>query len=250
MKNLVILFLFLSISSFATDISNPFADGNDYYKKGNYQAAITSYEGILASGQESSELYFNLGNSYFKLHQVAPAIYNFEKSLLLNPENAEAKTNLDYAKKLRIDDIKELPKVGFSKLIQDFTSSYSYNSWAWTAVALAFGFLLFFIGYFFSDKAVIKRTFFTGMFVLLIGIFATIFAAVFEKRHSEKDRPAIVFAEMTLLKNEPKISGKTIFTLHEGSKVYVLETKENWKKVELTDETIGWIESSAIKELK
>lgn len=250
MKNLVILFLFLSISSFATDISNPFADGNDYYKKGNYQSAITSYEGILASGQESSELYFNLGNSYFKLHQVAPAIYNFEKSLLLNPENAEAKTNLDYAKKLRIDDIKELPKVGFSKLIQDFTSSYSYNSWAWTAVALAFGFLLFFIGYFFSDKAVIKRTFFTGMFVLLIGIFATIFAAVFEKRHSEKDCPAIVFAEMTLLKNEPKISGKTIFTLHEGSKVYVLETKEDWKKVELTDETIGWIESSSIKELK
>lgn len=250
MKKLLILFLFLSISSFATDVSNPFADGNSYYKKGNYQSAITSYESILASGQQSSELYFNLGNSYYKLHQVAPAIYNFEKSLLLNSENAEAKTNLDYAKKLRIDDIKEVPKVGFSKLIQDFTSSYSYDTWAWIAVILAFLFLAFFIGYFFSDKAIVKRTFFTGMFLLLIGVFATISAAVFEKSHSKNDRPAIVFAEITVLKNEPKISGKTIFTLHEGSKVYVLESKENWKKVALTDETIGWIESSAIKELK
>lgn len=250
MKKSLILFLFLSISAFATDMANPFADGNDYYKKENYKAAITSYESVLASGQESAELYFNLGNSYFKLHQVAPSIYNFEKALLLNPESTEAKINLDYAKKLRIDDIKELPKVGFSKLIQDFTSSYSYDTWAWISVSLAFGFLLFFIGYFFSDKAIIKRTFFTGMFILLVAIFVTILAAFLEKRFSEKNRPAIVFAEITLLKNEPKISGKTLFTIHEGSKVYVLEVKENWKKVELTDETVGWIESSSIKELK
>lgn len=250
MKHLFIVVLFLSISAFADDVSASFAEGNSYYKKGNYQAAITSYESILADGQQSSELYFNLGNSYYKLHQVAPAIYNLEKALLLNPENAAAKTNLEYAKKLRIDDIKEVPKVGFSKLIQDFTSSYSYDTWGWIAIGLAFGFLVFFLGYFFSDKAIVKRTFFTGMFMLLIGIFATLFAAFFEKSHAEKDRPAVVFAALTLLKNEPKISGKTIFTLHEGSKVYVLETKENWKKVALTDETVGWIESSSIKELK
>jgi SH3-like domain-containing protein len=38
--------------------------------------------------------------------------------------------------------------------------------------------------------------------------------------------------------------------LHEGSKVYILESQTNWKKVQLTDETVGWIESSAIKEIK
>jgi tetratricopeptide (TPR) repeat protein len=250
MKKTFILFLFLSLSAFATDISNPFVDGNNYYKSGKYEAAISSYGGILSSGQQSFELYFNLGNCYYKLHQVAPAIYNFEKALLVNPDDVDAKTNLEYAKKLKIDEIKEIPKVGFSKLLQDFTSSYSYDAWAWTAIVLAFLFLLFFLGYYFSSKAIVKRTFFTGMFLLLIGIVATVSAGIFEKNRYYNDKPAIVFAEITLLKSEPKISGKTRFTLHEGTKVAVLESRTNWKKVQLSDETVGWVESDAIRELK
>ena len=172
MKKIFILFLFLSLLAFATDISNPFADGNNYYKSGKYEAAIASYEGILSSGQQSFELYFNLGNCYYKLHQVAPAIYHFEKALLINPDDVDAKTNLEYAKKLKIDEIKEIPKVGFSKLLQDFTSSYSYDAWAWTAVVLAFVFLLFFVGYYFSQITLWKRIFFIGMFVLVFLIFS------------------------------------------------------------------------------
>ncbi|MDG1872135.1 MAG: SH3 domain-containing protein, partial [Flavobacterium sp.] len=38
--------------------------------------------------------------------------------------------------------------------------------------------------------------------------------------------------------------------LHEGAKVYVQETVNNWKKVQLTDGTEGWIEKSAIVEVK
>jgi SH3-like domain-containing protein len=38
--------------------------------------------------------------------------------------------------------------------------------------------------------------------------------------------------------------------LHEGTKVYVLETIENWKKIQLSDETEGWVQKEAIKELK
>ena len=246
MKKIIVL-LFLFQLSFA---QTAFDKGNQLYKNGNFQEAIVNYESVLATGKQSAELYFNLGNSYYKLHQVAPAIYNFEKALLINPEYADAKTNLEYAKKLKIDEIKEVPKVGFSKLIQDFTSSYSYDAWAWTAVALAFVFLLFFIGYYFSPKAIVKRTFFTGMFVVLLGIIATVSAGIFEKNSYYNDKPAIVFAEITLLKSEPKISGKTRFTLHEGTKVQVLESRATWKKVQLSDETIGWVESDAIRELK
>lgn len=246
MKKIIVL-LFLFQLSFA---QTAFDKGNQLYKNGNFQEAIVNYESVLASGKQSAELYFNLGNSYYKLHQVAPAIYNFEKALLINPEYSDAIINLEYAKKLKIDEIKEVPKVGFSKLIQDFTSSYSYDAWAWTAVALAFVFLLFFIGYYFSPKAIVKRIFFTGMFVLLLGIIATVASGIFEKNRYYNDRPAIVFAEIALLKSEPKFSGKTRFTLHEGTKVQVLESRAAWKKVQLSDETIGWVESDAIRELK
>ena len=74
MKKFFYLFLFISASVFATDVSNPFVDGNIQYNDGKYDAAITSYESVLANGQQSAELYFNLGNCYYKLHKVAPAI--------------------------------------------------------------------------------------------------------------------------------------------------------------------------------
>lgn len=79
--------------------TSSFEEGNQYYQKENYKAAAASYESIIAAGQESAEVYFNLGNAYYKLHQVAPAIYNYEKALLLNPNDEEIKTNLDFARK-------------------------------------------------------------------------------------------------------------------------------------------------------
>jgi len=195
-------------------------------------------------------VYFNLGNYYYKLHKVAPAVYNYEKALLLNPNDQEIKTNLDFARKMAIDDIKIIPKVGFHKLIQDFTSTYYYDTWAWIAVALALVFFLFFLCYYFSGTTLKKRIFFTGMFVILLGITLSVSAGIFERNRLENEKPAIVFAETAPVKSEPKTASPDAFILHEGTKVYILESIANWKKIELTDETTGWIESSAIKELK
>jgi tetratricopeptide (TPR) repeat protein len=250
MKKLFYLFLFITTSVFATDISDPFQNGNQAYSAGKYDLAIQNYESIIASGKESADVYFNLGNCYYKLHKVGPAVYNYEKALLLNPNDQEIKTNLDFARKMAIDDIKIIPKVGFHKLIQDFTSTYHYDTWAWIAVALALVFFLFFLGYYFSGTTLKKRIFFTGMFVILLGITLSVSAGIFERNRLENEKPAIVFAETAPVKSEPKTSSPDAFILHEGTKVYILESIANWKKIELTDETTGWIESSAIKELK
>jgi tetratricopeptide (TPR) repeat protein len=247
MKKIVILLLLLSQITWA---QTDFEEGNRYYQKENYQAAITSFESIINSGKESAEVYFNLGNAHYKLHQVAPAIYNYEKALLLSPNDTEIKTNLDFARKMTIDDIKVIPKVGFNKLVSDFTSKYYYDTWAWIAIGFAVLSLLFFIGYYFSSKTFLKRIFFFGMFLLILGIFLTAGSGFFEKNRISKERPAIVFAETASLKNEPKSSGADATVLHEGTKVYIVESIANWKKVELTDETTGWIEETAIKEIK
>ena len=247
MKKILVLLLFVSQVFWA---QTGFDQGNKYYEKENYEAAISSFEAVLNSGKQSSELYFNLGNCYYKLHKVAPAIYNYEKALLLSPNDTEIKTNLEFARKMAIDDIKVIPKVGFSKLIQDFTAKYYYDTWAWIAVTFAFMFLLFFVGYYFSKTTVLKRIFFFGMFLWLIGIGLSAASGFYEKSRIANERPAIVFAETTSVKSEPKSSASDAFVLHEGTKVYILESIANWKKVELTDETTGWIEDNTIKEIK
>lgn len=247
MKKILILMLFLPQVFWS---QNAFELGNQYYQKENYQAAISSFESILTTGKQSAELYFNLGNCYYKLHKVAPAVYHYEKALLLSPNDPEIKTNLDFARKMAVDDIKVIPKVGFNKVIADFTSHYYYDTWAWIAVTFAFFFLLFFVGYYFSHRTSIKRVFFLGMFGWLVALIISIVAGFYEKSRYENERPAIVFAETTAVKSEPKATAADAFVLHEGTKVFILESIANWKKVELTDETTGWIEESAIKEIK
>jgi len=244
----IIFILLLSTQFFFAQSS--FEKGNALYQKGQYEQAISAYNSVLASKKHSAELYFNLGNCYYKLNKVAPAIYNYEKALVLNPNDTEIANNLKFAQKLQIDEIKVIPTVGFSKMVHDFASIFHYNTWAWISIGFSILFLLFFIGYYFSQIALYKRIFFFGMFALIGLLLISVSVAISEKNDFENEKPAIVFAEMAFVKSEPQNASNTIFTLHEGTKVYVKETLENWKKIQLTDGTEGWIEKTAIKEVK
>ena len=246
MKNLAYILLFLTQLLAAQS----FDKGNILYRKADYNGAAKEYEGILKQGKESAEVYFNLGNAYYKLDKVAPAIYNFEKALLLNPGYKDAEVNLAFANKMVIDDIKATPKVGFSKIVHNLTGRYHYDTWAWMAVSFSVSFLLLFIGYYLSGTTVLKRIFFVGMFIALLGIVLNIIAAVYVKSQDSRQNPAIVYAEVVSVKGEPNAKSQDAFILHEGTKVNVTETVDNWKKIVLADDSVGWIEANAIKELK
>jgi tetratricopeptide (TPR) repeat protein len=247
MKKYVFLVLFITQILFGQGV---FEAANENYKKGNYQEAIAGYESILKAKKHSAAIYFNLGNCYYKLQKVAPAIYNYEKALLLQPNDNEISTNLKFAQKLQIDDIKIVQEVGFHKLIKDVTSKYHYNTWAWIGVVGAFLFLGLFVGYYFTQSSGFKRFYFTAMIFALLFILISIAAAMHERNDYLNDNPAIVFAEVAPVKSEPKEAIPNLFVIHEGTKVKVLETIDNWKKIQLQDEKMGWILSSAIKEIK
>ena len=247
MKHLLYILLLSTQVFFA---QKGFENGNSLYQKGKYQEAITAYETELSTKKQSAELYFNLGNCYYKLNKVASSIYNYEKALLLNPDDTEIQNNLKFAQKLQIDDIKTEEKVGFNKVIQDFTNTFHYNTWGGIAVGLSFLFLVFFIGYYFSQITVSKRLFFFGMFFEMLLLIVSVAAAIFEKNQYNNDQPAIVFSEVASVKSEPKVGASDAFVLHEGTKVYVIESLDNWDKIQLTDGNEGWIENSAIKRLK
>jgi tetratricopeptide (TPR) repeat protein len=247
MKKFVYIILFFTQSVWSQGV---FEQANEHYTKGNYQEAIAAYESILKDKKHSCDLYFNLANAYYKKNQIAPAIYYYEKALLLSPNDKDIHNNLKFAEAKRIDDIKVIQKVGFEKLLQNFTSRLHFNTWAYISVVLAALFLVMFLGYYFSEYTQYKRLFFIGMSLLPFLMLLTIGAAWFEKYNDLKERPAIVFESKIVLKNEPRTNATDAFTLHEGTKIYVLEAFGEWRKIQLTDETEGWILNTAIKELK
>ncbi|OYQ36622.1 BatE protein [Flavobacterium cyanobacteriorum] len=246
MKNLVYIALFFTQALWAQPA---FDKGNALYRKGKYEEAIQQYESILKEKKQSAELYFNLGNAYYKTGRIAPAIYNFEKALQLNPHSKDIKTNLGFAQRMAIDDIKAVPKGGISRLLYRFAGRYHYDSWARAAVAFASAAFLFFLGYYFSGIISRKQIFFAGMGVAVAAMCISIIFAFFVRSEAGKDRPAIVFSEMVSVKGEPNNSAPDAFILHEGAKVNVTDTLDNWKKIQLPDDTEGWLHKDAVREL-
>lgn len=253
MKKILILTLLTVQSVFALDVVDlnaTFKKGNDLYHKDKFAEAAKEYEAVLAAGLQSPELHFNLANSYYKLNEIGPAIFHYEKALMLCPHDKDIKSNLAFAQRMMVDEVREDQRVGFQKIVADFTSWFSYNGWAKVAVLMAFLFFAGFVGYYLSSRTLYKRIFFTSMSLVLIGLCVSIASAFAARTLYETERPAIVFQAISGVKAEPKVTAADAFVLHEGTKVYVLEELDNYKKVALADGTDGWIEKSAIKELK
>jgi uncharacterized protein YgiM (DUF1202 family) len=62
--------------------------------------------------------------------------------------------------------------------------------------------------------------------------------------------PAIIFVKETEIKTEPNLRSETSFTLHEGTKVLVIEDYNNdWSKIKLLNGETGWMSRSELKSL-
>jgi tetratricopeptide (TPR) repeat protein len=250
MKKLILIaLLFSATMGFAQSASELFDRANEAYKNGQYQEAIDLYQNIDSTELRSADVYYNLGNSYYKLNMVAPSIYNYEKALLLDPLNEDASINLEYANKLALDAIEMLPKSMFQKFSEGVIYKLTFDSWSILAVTLSFLGALFFLLYHFSYASGKKLLFFNSS--LLCGILLVV-AVVFAFKSydfEENTRMAIVFEKTAAIKNAPTLNSDTVFQLHEGTKVEVLDAIDNWKKIKLSDGKIGWIISDYIKEM-
>jgi hypothetical protein len=69
---------------------------------------------------------------------------------VLSPNDKEVLNNLNLPKKRTIDEVKVIPKVGFGKLLRDFTEFTIITLGVDRGCILNF-FLLVFLGYYFSE---------------------------------------------------------------------------------------------------
>ena len=250
MKKFLILLLFIGQAVFSQSADELFEKANEQYKLEQYEDAITTYEQIKDLGLTSSELYYNIGNCYYKLNKVAYSIYNYEKALLIDPLNSDAENNLIFARRLTIDNIEALPKSLLQKVDEAVVKKLSYDEWAIVSVVLSILGCGLFLLFYFSYSSGKKRFFFVTSMLSFILLITTSVFAFKEYSYAQTNVDAIVFAQQTDVKNAPTLNSENVFTLHEGTKVKVLDTVDNWKKIKIADGKIGWIIASEIKILQ
>jgi len=246
---LSILMLLVTLFSFAQEANVLFVDGNELYQQEKYNEAIEKFHKVEKQAVTSADLYYNLANAYYKINKVAPAIYYYEKALQLAPNDKDIAVNLNFAQQMTIDNIEELPTSIGQKISRNIIQKLHYNSWAFLAVFLSILFAFLFLIYHFSDNTTKKRLYFiTGTLSFILMLVSVLFAFNTYKITSHK-KEAIVFAQQTQIKNAPMLSSESVFELHEGTKVTVLETVDNWTKIRIANGQVGWIIDSELKVL-
>ena len=250
MRAWIILFFYCFTAFGFSQNNQVFEEANDLYNDGKYAEAIDKYTTLLDSDKHSAELYFNLGNANYKLNNPGPSIYYYEKALQLKPGDKDIENNLAFAQNMTIDAIDKVPVVGFSRIANNIVNTFNTDVWAKIAIGGVFLFVLLFLMYHFSYTTSKKRiAFVTSIVSLSVAFFAV--AMAFQKNSlNKKDNPAIVFAQESKVKSDPNTTSEEVFRLHEGTKVQVINTYDDWKEIQLSDNSTGWIPSKDIKLLK
>ncbi len=249
-KTLLTIVLLVFSFGVAGQNNTLFEHATEAYNQGEFQKAIGFYEQILANNQHSAELYFNMGNAYYKLDEIGPSIYYYEKALLLKPNDAQIKNNLGYAMNMRLDAIEAMPKTAMARIYDTTINILSFEEWAYLAVAMVFLFVLSYIAYYFLFGATQKRiAFITSIIGFIVACSAVIFA-YFQYNTFKADNPAIIFSREIAVTSEPNERSERIFTLHEGTKVNVLENLGEWKKIKIADGQTGWLPADNLRLLK
>lgn len=77
--------------------------GGALYKQENYQDASDLYNSLTMKSPDKNEqanAYYNLGNALLKAQKYPESIEAYKNSLRLNPSDADAKYNMEFAKKM------------------------------------------------------------------------------------------------------------------------------------------------------
>ena len=99
---LSLLFFFLAgrVSAEEKIVRDLVTEGNAFYLKGEFRKAMEAYQEALLQEMEDvtkAKIHYNLGNSHYRLGEFEKALKEYQESLRLNPDDTDAKFNLEMA---------------------------------------------------------------------------------------------------------------------------------------------------------
>lgn len=219
------------------------------YNSKQYPEAITLYGKIIAGGNESYGLYYNLGNAYFRNNEVAEAILYYEKALKLAPNNEDIRHNIEVINSKLTDKVEEVPELFYKRWWKQIVNLMDIDMLASVNILLLTMALLLLAVYIAVSNLLIRKiSFWVGLSLLLFfGLGAL--AASQRNHYLNNQHEAIVFTPTVNIKSSPDDNSKDIFVLHEGTKVTLLDLVADWQEIRIANGSVGWMKTSDIRKI-
>ena len=226
---------------------NIFSEANELYNKGSYIEAINNYKVIINNDFHSAELYYNLANAYYRLDSIASSVYYYEKALQLNPNDREIIDNLALVNKTLVDEIDPITTPLIESILKSLSNIFYFETWGYISIFFSFLIVALFLSYYFANSSRIKRLTFVLLCISSILMLASLINGNKGYDNYVNNEYAIIYSYETDLKTEPNFRSETLFMLHEGTKVKVIENYNNWIKVRLVNGQVGYIQLIDVK---
>lgn len=255
MKRILLAGLFVAIasvlfgSSDESSFTKRFAEGNEYYQKGDFVAAEQSYRLLLNEGVDSGALYYNLGNVCFKQKRLGEAIYFWEKARRKEPRDQDIRENLELGNLMIVDRIEMPPEPLPLRALGRLSDLLSMIHAGWLVLILFIVTNCLFSLYLMAKRRHSSLQALTGC--IAAGIITVVFATVLGwKIYSQVYRQEGVVIEQKIeVRSAPGAESIIVFTVHEGTKVRINARSNGWYQVSLPNGWNGWLEQNAVKAL-
>ena len=232
----------------AQNVDSLWAQAVSDYTEENYRAALDGFAAIEEAGYVSPDLYYNMGNCCYKLgHQLGRSILYYEKALKLDPAYEDAAVNLEIAREGTLDRIEAVPEFILLTWFKAFRDTLSSDAWAWIALVLLLTVAVMVLLFRFGRSLVLRKSAFAlAVVAFVFMVIFTVFA--FNLRSAVEDSgEAVVTVPVSSVKGSPGSTDQSLFILHEGTKVSVVDSLGEWYRIELSDGRQGWLQGNDIE---
>ena len=246
---LLVVVLLMALFSHATENQLIIAKANKAYTDGLFTNAVDLYKQVLTSGNESWELYYNLGNSYYKMNDFASAILYYEKAKKLDPGNEDINFNLKVTNNKIADKIEPLPELFYKRLYRNVVELFPVDIWARITILTLILSLFFALFYVMSQRVFLRKMgFWTGILFFILSLVSVHFA-IQNYKTLQNNTEAIIFTPTVTIKSSPDEKSIDLFVLHEGTKVNILDNIGNWYEIRIANGSVGWLPVSSLEKI-
>jgi hypothetical protein len=208
---------------------------------GAFRAARDGFESA-AGVIENGPLYYNLGNTYMRLQQVGKAIAAYRKAERLIPGDEQLSANLQYARKLRRDQIEAEGEKTFLQTV--FYLHYRFPVGTRVGIALS-AYVAFWLAMLIRLRKPILVPKWIAATLAVVWLTLGVSVAVSMRDAGQITDGVLVNNDVTVRKGngetyEPQFDRP----LHEGVEFKVLTRRGGWVRMELPDGNRGWIRQS------
>jgi len=233
----------------ATDPSQLMAEANQAYTEGQVEVALDLYHQVESLGVQDPDLFFNLGNAHARRGELGFAVVNYLRARQLDPRDKDIKDNLEWVRG-SIKDL-ELSNAELPLFIAQFVAvvfTLTTSQWALVLLVLVWGLCLL-VAYWwrrgdFPDQ--LRRA------MLVLGALVLITATIVIWRwYSEEVRQtAVVVVEEVAVRSGPDDNFGVQFMVHDGLTIRVEEVRQQWARISLGGESLGWMPLSSVEKVR